>query len=121
MKTPQQQKFEELIGSIIESHAYVIDRKGILQDFMEDSDLYYELFCDKVFQFLEAKKQGILVVDERGLVHNNSSLRMEHHIYFEILSDKDIDRVSSDIIDYINLALDHLEHQVVAIYRSVKC
>ena len=117
MKTPQQKKYERLITSIIKSNAYVMERRRLLDDFLEDCELFYDLFCEKIYDFFEERTKGTLFVDESGRVHINPKARKAHHVYFEVLSDVDYMEMSEDVVDYINLALKRLEAQV----RTVLC
>jgi len=119
MKTPQQKKFEKLITAIILCEPFVHSRAGVLEDFKSDCERYYDIFCDKVFEVAWLKHQGALMIDERGLAYAEECPNTPHHIYFRILSDEDLKIEADDIIVYIDLALEHLEEQLVKIQKSI--
>ena len=120
MKTEQQKRFEDLIMQLLEYVPYVQSRKEMLEDFKESSDIYYEIFCEQVYQLLEVPEHGSLLIDERGFSHSKDETFKKHHMYLEVLSEKDFDIDADDIIVYINEALNHLEEQIYVIQHGVK-
>lgn len=118
MKTPHQKKFEKLVTSIILCEPLLNSRTGVLEDFKMESEHYYEVFCDKVFEIALLKNQGILMIDERGLTYSDKHPNTSHHIYFQILTDEDLRTEADDVIVYIDLALRHLEEHLSKIQKS---
>lgn len=122
MKTEQQEKFEELIMQLLNYVPCKNCRAAILEDFEEYCDLYYEVFCDNVFQMIQNPDSSTqeLLIDELGHIHQNEELQGNHHMYLKVLTEKDFTMPADDIIVYINKALEHLEEQVRVIRYSVK-
>ena len=120
MKTEQQKRFEDLIMQLLEYVPYVQSRKEMLEDFKESSEIYYEIFCEQIYQLLEVPEHGSLLIDERGFPHPKDEACKKHHMYLEVLSEKDFDVDADDIIVYINEALNHLEEQIYVIRHGVK-
>lgn len=116
IKTPQQIKFEDLISNFITSRSNILGRKGLLEDFLEECEVFYDFFCDRIYEFYEGRGKGVIAVDERGMVHINPHINPNNskteHIYCIILSESDYLEESTDVIDYINLGLAHLEEQL---------
>lgn len=118
MKTPQQKKFEKLITNIILCEPFINSRAGVLEDFRLESEHYYDIFCDKVFEIACVKHQGVLLIDERGQTYCGKCPNTPHHVFFQILSEDDLKTDADDIIVYIELALKHLEEQLSKIQKS---
>lgn len=118
MKTPHQKKFEKLITAIILCEPLLNSRASVLEDFKLESEHYYDIFCDKVFEIALLKNRGIVMVDERGFTYSEKRPNANHHVYFQVLTDEDLKTEADDVIVYIDLALKHLEEQLIKIQKN---
>ena len=108
MKTPQQMKFEKLVTNMILSEPCIISKKVVLEDFTIDSDRYYDIFCDEIFEFSQEGSSGVFI-DERGFAHSEKEPWMNNHLSITLLTSEDLQEDTDDIIFYIDLALSNLE------------
>lgn len=108
MKTPQQKKFEKLVTTMILNEPCIISKKVVLEDFRFDSDRYYDIFCDEIFEFSQEKSAGVFI-DERGFTHSERGPWMNNHICLTLLTSEDLREDEDDIIIYIDLALNNME------------
>lgn len=108
MKTPQQKKFEQLVTSMILNEPCIISKKVVLEDFTMDSDRYYDIFCDEIFEFSQGESSGVFI-DERGFAHSERGPWINNHLCLTLLTAEDIKEEIDDIIFYIDLALNNME------------
>ena len=120
MKTPQQRKFENLVSTIILCEPYITFRSDVLKDFQLASELYYDIFCDKIYDIALIRHHGELAIDERGLAYSDKEPKSDTHIYFQILTKEDLLTNGDDIIIYIDIALAHLEEELAKIKATFK-
>lgn len=108
MKTPQQKKFEQLVTNMILNEPCIVSKKVVLEDFTMDSDRYYDIFCDEIFEFSQDKSAGVFI-DERGFAHSEKGPWMNNHLCLTILTSEDIQEETDDIVFYIDRALSNME------------
>lgn len=130
MKSMQQEKFNQLITSIIRLHPFIPKKAVPLEYFRRDSNHYYEVFCDRIYEFLnfhdvQSELKGLVYITDNPLSsQTNMSLYMAEYgrIFISpdstdqfpprlrLLSTTDIDFAQDDIIYYIDIALERMEN-----------
>ena len=138
MESMQEEKFNQLITSIIHLHPLIPTKAVILEYLKTESDHYYDVFCDKIFQFLNfhdfhRQLEGLVyITDNPFLAQPNMSLYMDNygrmylsperfnysHLKLRLLSSADIDLEQDDIIYYIDIALERMEKYLCALLQA---
>lgn len=105
-KSQHQKKFEELVVSMIEKEPFIISKRTLLDNFNNDRELYYDIFCDKIFEYSQLRR-GSLLIDECGITRIIFGEIPENHVYFTLLTEEAIPEGedADDIIVYVDAAL----------------
>lgn len=75
--------------------------------FMRNSEERYDLFVDKIYEFLK-RGEPFLVMDEMGKLYFLDEMDIEEHLYYPVLSAAE-STDGTDIIDDVYTALSHIE------------
>ena len=138
MESMQEEKFNQLITSIIHLHPLIPTKAVILEYLKTESGHYYDVFCDMIFQFINfhdfhRQLEGVVyITDNPFLTQPNMSLYMDNygrmylspekvhlsHLRLQLLSSSDIDLEKDDIIYYIDIALKRMENYLHALLQA---
>lgn len=81
--------------------------KDGIYGFMRNSEERYDLFVDKIYEFLK-RGEPFLVMDEMGKLYFLDEMDIEEHLYYPVLSAAE-SADGTDIIDDVYTALSHIE------------
>lgn len=95
--------YEEQMVLLMVNHG----RKDLVYPFLNIAEERYDLFLDKIYEFLKLDEKSLLI-DETGRLYYLDELGREEHLYYPVLNiDETID--GPDIIDDVFLVLSHIE------------
>lgn len=114
METAQEIRFQNLIIRNIElSNDDFEDRFLFLKEFNENKHQRYDQLCDIVYELLKENKQEKLFITYNGIVKLEKPKNSQ---YFTILDKEDYIFDYLDIIEYVNVALDNLNSEILDIH-----
>ena len=138
MKSAQREKYDQLATALILSEPLISKKAIVLEYFKAESDYYYDLFCDKIYEFLNVhyvRKQleGVVHITDNpsfdqtevsmfmgtyGRVYVCTEASNPHQLKFRVLSSADVNPEIDDIIYYIDLALERLENYLTNLSQA---
>lgn len=86
------------------------EREKRLFTFYNQSEFYYDVFCESVYMLMTRNSVNTIYLDEFGYTH--FEFPNDKIVGYELLSKEDIISYNDDIILYIELALTRLQNQL---------
>ena len=88
------------------------EKNFLLYNFLNQSEYYYDVFCDSIYILMTDDSVETLSLDDTGYARFNFVRLDDFFVGFELLSKKDIASPEDDVVVYINLALERLRNRL---------
>ncbi len=111
--TEQETLYKKLVTNLICGKDISFKEKNfLLFNFLNQSEFYYDVFCDSVYLFMTNDSLETFSLDDSGYARFNFGKLDNCFVGLDLLVREDIVDSEEDIIIYINLALKRLERRL---------
>lgn len=111
--TEQEMLYKKLVSKLILNNEVSLKEKEFrLFNFLNQSDFYYDVFCESVYQLMTNDSVETISLDDTGYPRVGFICLDDYYVGFELLSKNDIESAEDDIIIYVNLALERLQYRL---------
>lgn len=118
--TKHETRFRTLVSDLIRcKEIRVRDKEHRLINFWNQSEFYYEVFCESIYLLMTDDSIDALSIDDAGYTRSDIIVLADDYFPgFEILTKEDICSDVDDLIVYVDLALSRLDSRIQNIRKA---